>query len=94
MLSKSLNMPYSSAVITAMMSDAADGMMGGKRNGAPISMGMAGMMGSGMMAFNAGTSSLATAMTDFMNSPANASGLRISDMTQLMQKLNASSGRL
>jgi hypothetical protein len=91
---KSLNMPYSSAVITAMMSDAADGMMDGKRNGAPISMGMAGMMGSGMMTFNAGTSSLATAMTDFMNSSANASGLRISDMTQLMQKLNASSGRL
>ena len=91
---KSLNMPSSAAVVTLMMNDAADGMMDGRKNGVQISMGMGGMMGSGMMASTAGTSSLASAMTDFMNSPANVSGLKSPEMTQLMQKLSTSSGRL
>lgn len=91
---KSLNMPTSSALVTAMVNDAADGMMDGKRGTVPVSMGMAGMMGSGAMASTAGTSGLASAMSDFMTSSANVSGLRSTDMTQLMQKLSGSNGRL
>jgi len=90
---KSLNMPTSFALVTAMVNDAADGMMDGKRGAAPVIMGMAGMMGSGAMAPTAGTSSLASAMADFMTSTANVSGLRNNDMAQLMQKLSGSNGR-
>lgn len=91
---KSLNMPTSSALVTAMVNDAADGMMDGKRGAASINMGMAGMMGSGSMTATAGTSGLASAMADFMTSSANISGLRTNDMSQLMQKLANSNGRL
>jgi hypothetical protein len=83
----------SSAFVTAMMSDASDGMMNGKMDGRQISMG--GMMGSGdMMQPNAGTTGLATAMSDFMSSPRNHSGLTAADMNMLIQKLSASSGRM
>lgn len=90
----SLNMPASSALVTAMMSDAADGVMDGRRGGNQISMSMGAMMGAGMMAPGAGTSSLATAMTAFMNSRANVSGLTPGDMSGLMHKLNSSSGKI
>jgi len=88
----------SSAFVTAMMSDASDGMMNGRMGGTQITMG--GMMGSGgmgsggMMQSNAGTTGLATAMTDFMSSPMNHSGLTAADMNMLIQKLSASSGQL
>jgi hypothetical protein len=76
-----------------MMDDAADGVMDGKANGSPISMPTGGMMGGGgMMASNAGTSGLSAAMTTFMNSSANASGLTAADMAALMQKLATSDG--
>lgn len=91
---KSLNLPSSSAVVTAMMNDAADGMMDGKKNGAQLSMGSGGMMGAGTMTTAAGTSSLASAMADFMNSSANVSGVKAPDMTLLMQKLSSTSGKL
>jgi hypothetical protein len=88
----------SSAFVTAMMSDASDGMMNGRMGGTQITMG--GMMGpggmgsGGMMQSNAGTTGLATAMTDFMSSPMNHSGLTAADMNMLIQKLSASSGQL
>jgi hypothetical protein len=88
----------SSAFVTAMMSDASDGMMNGRMGGTQITMG--GMMGSGgmgsggMMQSNAGTTGLATAMSDFMSSPMNHSGLTAADMNMLIQKLSASSGQL
>jgi len=91
---KTLNMSASSAMVTAMMNDASDGMMDGKRSGGQVSMSMGGMMGSGMMASNAGTSSMATAMADFVNSSANMSGLTVTDMAGLMQKLNSSNGKI
>jgi hypothetical protein len=88
----------SSAFVTALMTDATDGMMNGKMGGTQITM--SGMMGSGgmgsggMMQSNAGTTGLATAMTDFMSSPMNHSGLTAADMNVLIQKLSASSGQL
>jgi hypothetical protein len=88
----------SSAFVTAMMSDASDGMMNGRMGGTQITMG--GMMGSGgmgsggMMQSNAGTSGLATAMTDYMGSSMNHSGLTAADMNMLIQKLAASNGQL
>lgn len=90
-----LGMAVSSAFFTAMMSDASDGNMDGKMGSTQISMSMGGMMGgTGMMAQTAGTSSLATAMTNFMSSPKNVSGLTTSDMNALMTKVSTSSGQI
>lgn len=88
-------MTVSSALVTAMMSDASDGIMDGKIGNASISMSMGGMMGgTSMMAQTAGTSSLATAMTGFMGSANNASGLTASDMNALITKVSTSSGHI
>jgi hypothetical protein len=84
----------SSAFVTAMMSDASDGLMNGKMGSTQISMLMGGMMGMGSMTSTAGTSGLATAMTAFMNSAANASGLTATDLTTLILKLTNSSGQI
>ena len=91
---KTLNMTISSAMVTAMMNDAADGVMDGRKGAGQISMSMGAMMGASPMNSTAGTSSLAGAMTGFMNSPANASGLTAADMTALTQKLGNSSGQI
>lgn len=91
---KGLTMPMSYSFVTAMMNDAADGMMDGKMNGTQVSMAMGGMMGSTMMQSSAGTSGLATAMSGFMGSSANLSGATANDVSTLIQKLNSSSGLL
>lgn len=91
---KSLNMANTSALVTSMMSDASDGMMDGKKGSSPISMTMGGMMGTSMMAPTAGTSGLATAMTNFVMSPANMSGLTATDVAPLVQKVSSSSGKI
>jgi len=91
---KSLNMTVSSAMVTAMMGDATDGVMDGRKSGTQISMSMGGMMGSGMMAPTAATSALGAAMTAFMNSAANASGMTAAEMAALIQKLLNSDGHL
>jgi len=89
---KSLNMANTSALITSMMSDGSDGMMDGRKGSSPVSMTMGGMMGTSMMAPTAGTSGLATAMTNFVMSPANMSGLTTTDVAPLVQKMSSSSG--
>jgi hypothetical protein len=91
---KTLSMAVSSTLVTAMMNDASDGVMNGKKGTGSISMAMGGMMGSSMMAATAGTSGLASAMTAFMNSAANASGLSTADMAALMLKLNTTNGQI
>ena len=91
---KGLNMTSSSSMVTAMMDDAADGVMDGKKGGSQISMSMGGMMGSGVMAPAAGTSGLGAAMSTFMNSAANASGMTAADMAALVQKLTHSDGHV
>jgi hypothetical protein len=68
--------------------------MDGMRGGSPVSMSMGGMMGNRNMAGNAGTSGLAAAMGEFLNSPANVSGLSTAEMTALMTKLANSNGRM
>ena len=94
-LAKTAGMSASSALVTAMMNDASDGMMDGMSDGAQIQMGMGGMMGgSSMMPSNAGSSGLAGAMTGYMNSAANLSGLTPSDMASLIQRLNTSTGKI
>lgn len=90
---KNLNMANSSAMVTAMMDDAFDGVMDGKHGASQISMSMGGgTMGRGMMAPTAGTSGIAAAMTGFMNSTPNASGMTAADMVALIEKLNHSTG--
>ena len=87
-------MANSASMVTAMMSDAADGIMDGKKNGSQIAMSMGGMMGSGMMSPNAGTSGLGAAMTSFLNSAANVSGVTATNMAALVQKLTGSDGHM
>jgi len=88
------------ALITAMMLDASDGLMNGMMGSTSITMGGMGSMGSGKMgggttmSTTAGTSGLATAMTTFMGSAINKSGVTITDMQVLIDSLNASSGTI
>ncbi|MDP2371092.1 hypothetical protein [Rhodoferax sp.] len=91
---KMINMTVSSAFVTAMMSDAADGVVNGMAGATPITMPMGGLMGTGMMGLTAGNSSLVVAMVAFMNSSANTSGLTVADMVALMQRLNSSGGNI
>jgi hypothetical protein len=93
-LAMGLNMANSSAIVTAMMGDSFDGVMDGMHGGSPVSMAMGGMMGGGMMLRTAGTSDLASAMTSFLNSAANASGITAADMAALIQKLASSDGHI
>lgn len=91
---KTLNMTNPFAFVTALMSDASDGMMDGKNGSNQISMSMGGMMGNAAMASNAGTSGLVAAMTNFMNSAANKSGLTATDIAAMVQKLSISNGQI
>jgi hypothetical protein len=92
---KDIGTVTSSAFVTAMTSDASDGMMDGKDGAMAITMPMGGMMGGkSQMQSDAGTSGMADAMAEFLNSSANRSGATPSEMAALMQQLMASSGRL
>jgi hypothetical protein len=84
----------SSGIVTAMMDDASDGVMNGMMGSTSISMsGMGGMMGgSTMMPTTSGTSGLAGAMSQFIGSGMNKSGVSMAEMQALMDKLDASSG--
>ena len=90
---KTVGMPRSSGAVTAMMDDASDGVMDGKMGTASITMG-GGMMGGTMMQATAGTTGLGTAMTAFVGSPTNKSGVTMTDMQALVNKLNGSSGQI
>lgn len=90
-----IGMPVSSGIVTTMMSDASDGVMNGMMGNTQIMMGgMGGMMGNNPLSTNAGTSGLASAMTAFMGSAMNRSGLTVADMQALMNKMNTSSGQI
>jgi hypothetical protein len=93
---KTLNLANSSAIVTALAQDAYDGVMDGKYGTNQIAISTyGGMMGGGAaMDPSAGTSGLATAMTAFTSSAANASGVKAADMAALMQKLASSDGHL
>lgn len=91
---KSLGMPVSSTLVTSMMKDAADGVMDGKNAMSQISMSMGGMNASAPMTATAGSTGLVNAMTSFIDSTTNLSGLTIADMLALMQKLNSSGGKI
>jgi hypothetical protein len=62
--------------------------------GGMMGTGTTGTTGSGMMQADAGRTGLATAMTDFMNSSLNKSGVAPTSMTTLMQQLGTSSGQM
>ncbi len=91
---KNIGMTSSSAIVTALMNDASDGIMDGMMGSTPITMGgMGGMMGGGtMMQSTAGTSGLAAAMTQFIGSALNRSGLTLADMQTLINQLGSSTG--
>jgi len=92
-----IGMPISSGIVTAMMNDASDGVMNGMMDNAQIMMGgMGGMMGTGNnpLSSGAGTSGLASAMTTFMGSAMNRSGLTVADMQSLINKMSTSNGQI
>jgi hypothetical protein len=90
---KDMGMTSSSGMVTAMMNDASDGVMNGMMGGTAITMG-GGMMGGATMQATAGTSGLAGAMTTFMGSTMNKSGLSAADMQTLMDHLNTTNGTI
>jgi hypothetical protein len=90
---KTMVMPSSSGMVTAMASDAADGVMDGKMAGSSITMG-GGMMGGSMMQATAGTTGLGAAMTAFVSSAMNRSGVTMTDMQPLVNMLNGSTGQI
>jgi hypothetical protein len=88
-----IGMPSASGMVTAMANDASDGIMNGMMGGTGINMGgMGGMMGGMMMQHDAGTAGLGNAMTSFMLSSQNKSGLTPQNMQSLINKLEASNG--
>jgi hypothetical protein len=92
---QSIGMPISSGMVTTMMNDASDSIMNGMMGNMQIMMGgMGGTMGNNPLSTNAGTSGLASAMTAFMGSAMNRSGLTVADMQALINKLNASNGQI
>jgi hypothetical protein len=94
---QTIGMTDPAALITSMMNDASDGIMNGMMGSTQITMGGmgGGMMGGGtMMQSTAGTSGLATAMTTFMGSAANQSGLSAANMQTLINTLAASNGTI
>lgn len=91
---KNIGMPVSSGMVTSMMNDASDGIMNGKMMGGTQIMMGGGMMGGTMMQSNAGTTGLANAMMNFIQSPMNKSGLTLQDMQALMNKLDSTNGAI
>jgi hypothetical protein len=83
----------SSAMVTAMMDDASDGIMDGRMGSTAINMsGMGGMMGGGNMMSAAGTSQMANAMEAFVRyNQMNRSGVTgeagVAEMQELMNQL-------
>lgn len=95
---KNTGMAGSSGIITVMMQDASNGVMNGKMGGTQITTsGMGGgMMGGGgtMMQSTAGTSGLAAAMTQFMGSTLNKSGVTTTGVQTLINQLTSSAGTI
>jgi hypothetical protein len=90
---KNVGMPASSTLVTYLMADASDGTMDGSASGSQIMMGGT-MMGGAMMQRNAGTSGLAGAMSDFLGSGMNQSGVPPANMSALMRKLMSADGQM
>ena len=88
-LAQTQGMTTSSAMVTALMNDASDGVMDGKASGVVLQMG--GMVGGVALPTNAGTSGLSSAMNTFMFSPQNKSGVTTAT---LMNKLNGATGQM
>ncbi len=89
---KDMGVPNSSSMVTDMMDDAEDGRMNGMMGNTQIKMGGGMMGGSMVMSSNAGTSGLAGAMVEFIQSQMNKSGVTLQDMQALINKLQASNG--
>ena len=85
-------MSSSSAMVTAMMNDATDGVMDGMMSGSAVMIG--GMNMSMSLPSGAGTTGLATAMSAFANSGQNHSGVAASTVQTLMNQLNGSNGQM
>jgi hypothetical protein len=85
-------MSSSSAMVTAMMNDATDGVMDGMMSGRTVMMG--GMNMSMSLPPAAGTTGLAAAMSAFVNSGQNHSGVAASTVQSLIDQLDGSNGHM
>ncbi len=90
---KNIGMTSSSGIVTSMMDDASDGVLNGMMGSTQITMG-GGMMGGTYMQTTAGTTGLATALSQFVGSAMNQSGLTLSDIQTLMDRFDSSNGQL
>ena len=92
---QSQGMSSSSAMVTAMISDASDGVMDGMMSGSAVMMGGMGMSMS--LPATAGTSGMAGAMSTLIASAQNHSGVTASNnagLQNLMTQLNGSDGHM
>ncbi|HKB52832.1 MAG TPA: hypothetical protein VKD22_02465 [Ramlibacter sp.] len=85
--------PVSSTFVTALMNDAADGVLDGQDGSATLTI-MRGMTGGGLPVGSAGSTGLASAMTDFANSRMNVSGVPAAALAPLVQQLGSMAGRM
>jgi len=86
---QTLGMTSSSAMVTALMNDASDGVMDGKMGSSSVMMG--GMAVTTALPATAGTSDLSAAMYAFMISARNKSGVTTAT---LVTKLNGATGQM
>lgn len=92
---KDMEMTRSAQMVTAMMNDASDGQMDGMMGNSQVTMGSGMMEGSRMMMLaDAGSRGMASAMSQFLNSPMNKSGLTPQDMQALIDELIRTNGRI
>jgi len=85
-------MSSSSAMVTAMMNDATDGVMDGMMSGSAVMMG--GMNMSMSLPSSAGTTGIASAMSTFVTSGQNHSGVAVATVQPLMNQLSGSNGHM
>jgi hypothetical protein len=90
---KDAGMPVSSAFVSAMMNDAADGVFDGRSGDATLTI-LRDPNGGGLPRPDAGTTGMATAMATFMNSRMNQSGLAPVTVAPLTQQFGAMGGRM
>jgi hypothetical protein len=89
---RDMGMQTLSSVVASMMSDVCDGVMDGLEHGTPIPMGP--MMGAGTMHPDAGALGVADAMRSFVDTSHNVSGITLTQMAELMQRLASSDGHI
>lgn len=90
-----LGLANTTALVTGLMGDAADGIMNGMSGGTGMMLDQNMMGGGGMtMSATAGYAGMATAMQTFLNSAMNHSGITAATMQTMIQQLSSANGHM